>query len=252
MAYYRQCLEGNVIVKLFILLSLFVTNSYAASLYVAVAANFLEPAQRLAQRYESLQNDKITLIPGSSGKLAAQILQGAPFDIFFSADVATLDKLGDAVLVDSRFVYATGKLVLWTPDLDAGWDILTSTEITRIAIANPKTAPYGQAAQQALQSVDLQDRLADKIILGENITQAYQFTQTGNAQAAFIALSQIPPSNNLSSQFWLIPQTAYEPIQQVASITAQSANVAAAQAFLSFVRSEEGRAIIEYYGYETP
>jgi molybdate transport system substrate-binding protein len=195
------------------------------------------------------------LIFGSTGKHYAQIKNGAPFDAFFAADVRRpelLEKEGVA-LPGSRFTYAIGKLVLWSPKtgyVDPDASILERGEFHHLAIANPKLAPYGKAAQEILQALGLWDRHSGRLVRGENIGQTFQFVDSGNAEFGFVAYSQVKhPNQPIKGSFWEVPQSLYTPIKQQAVLLKDKE---AARVFLSFVRSDEALKIIHDYGYDTP
>jgi molybdate transport system substrate-binding protein len=231
----------------------------AAELHVAVAANFVGPLRQLAAVYERASGHKLLLSPAATGQLYAQIKQGAPFDVFLSADrerPKQLEAEGLAV-AGSRFTYATGKLVLWSPKADAlgsdGAAFLKGGNYRYIAIANPKTAPYGLAAQQALHKLQLWDSLNEqkKLVTGESIAQTMQFAATGNADAAFVAVSQvIKPDGSLDGSSWLPPADMYEPIDQDAVLLTRSTEQAPARDFLRWLKSDaEALKIIRAAGY---
>jgi len=228
----------------------------AASVTVAVAANFAAPMQVLATDFEQATGHQVRLSFGGTGSLYAQIKNGAPFDVFLSADAQTPAQLvleGVAV-PDSRFTYAVGRLVLWstTPDLvDGTVAILRSAAIERIAIADPTLAPYGAAAQQVIDRLGLTQALRPKLVQGKNISQAYQFVASGNAQLGFVALSQVFSNGKLKAgSGWLVPNDDHTPIEQAAVLlTAGKGNVAA-HALLTYLQSDKARQVIESYGYQ--
>jgi molybdate transport system substrate-binding protein len=232
----------------------------AAPLRVAVAANFAAPLRDLALLYERAQGATLLISSGSSGQLYAQIREGAPFDVFLSADIDKPQRLEAEGLAvpGSRFVYAIGALVLWSPKagvVDANGNVLRSGAYQHLAIANPQTAPYGTAAQQVLRRLDLWDSLdrARRIVVGENITQAWQFTATGNAELGFVALSQVLQiDGTIGGSHWRVPQSMYDPIQQAAVLLAASSQRDSAQAFLSWLRDNPtALAVIRAAGYRT-
>jgi len=197
----------------------------------------------------------VTPIFGSTGKHYAQIKNGAPFDAFFAADVRRpehLEKEGVA-LPGSRFTYAVGKVVLWSPRtgyVDPQASVLERGEFHHLAIANPKFAPYGKAAQEVLQERGLWGRLSGRLVRGENIGQTFQFVNSGNAELGFVAYSQVKrPNQPIEGSFWEVPQALYTPIEQQAVLLKDNE---VARAFLSFVRSDEALKIIRDHGYETP
>lgn len=218
---------------------------------VAVAANFTEAAKEIAKLFEQRSGDHAVLSFGSTGQLFAQITQDAPFEVFLAADEETPRKtvaagLGEA---DSVFTYAIGRIVLFstTLDLTNGENTLREGRFEKIAIANPWTAPYGAAAIETMKSLGLDKTLAGKIVQGNNITQAYQFTETGNAELGFVALSQLAGKNPKS--MWIVPQALYSPIRQDAVLLKKGAQNEAARAFISFLKSADSIKIIENYGY---
>jgi len=222
---------------------------------VAAASNFTDAITAIARRFEATTKHKVTLIFGSTGKHYAQIKNGAPFDAFFAADVRRPELLENesVALPGSRFTYAVGKVVLWSPKtgyVDSEGRILESSEFRYLAIANPKLAPYGKAAQEILQARRLWDRLGGRLVRGENIGQTFQFVKSGNAELGFVAYSQVKrPHQPIEGTFWEVPQTLYSSIEQQAVLLKESV---AARAFLSFVRSREALKIIHDHGYDTP
>jgi len=236
------------------LLLLINTFSAAAEVRVAVAANFLATLKVLAPLYEQQSGDSLIISAGSSGKLYAQIVNGAPYDVLLSADRSYPQRLMDVgkAVGQSRFVYATGQLALWSRDKNRlSENSLRSDKVKRIALANPKTAPYGFAAQQTLQRLGLLKKLQAKLVMGESVGQAFQFTATGNAQLGFIALSQVlNPKNRFNkTDYWLVPADFYLPLQQQAVLLQRGEQSAAAKRFLTFMKSDDARHIIRQYGY---
>jgi len=225
---------------------------------VAAAADLNYALKELAARFEKKTGDKVTLSFGSSGNLFSQIESGAPYDLFFSADEQYPQKLAAAGLLDpaSLQIYAVGHLVLWVPnssDLDPQklkMDLLAQPSVQRIAIANPQHAPYGRAAMAALVHFGLQDKLATKLVFGENISQAAQFVQSGSAQAGLIALSlAMSPAMKGAGKYWQLPPDSYPELRQAVGIVSASKRKQAAQAFLDYVTSPEGTAVLEQYGF---
>jgi molybdate transport system substrate-binding protein len=226
----------------------------AGSVAIAVAANFTAPAKQLAASYQLKTGNAVVLSFGASGQFYTQITQGAPFEIFLSADAARPKKLVASGLgvAGSEFTYATGKLVLWsaTPGyVDAQGKILSSGKFKHLSIANPKTAPYGAAAIETLKALGVYNSVAASIVTGESITQAYQFTASGNAELGFVALSQVIKEKKGSE--WLVPQKFYKPIAQDAVLLKPGADDQAAKDFLSYLKTPEALAIIRSYGYAT-
>ena len=219
---------------------------------IAVAANFAKPAERLIQAFAAESGHEIEVSAGSTGTLAAQIRNGAPFTLLLSADERRPEELeaeGLAV-AGSRFTYAVGKLVLWGPD--PRWVVLdptaslTNPQLTHLAIANPEVAPYGRAAQEALTALGVWDAVQAKLVRGEDVAQAYQFVASGNAELGFLALSQVLDQ---SGSRWEVPQDLYGPIRQQAVLLKPGEGSAAAKAFLDYLRSEPAREIIRAAGY---
>jgi len=249
----------KVINFLLISIGLSFTQITADEIKVAVASNFYPAMKEIALQYElkqsqSSENHKIILISGSSGKHYAQIINGAPFDIFFSADKVRpilLEKKGISES-GSRFTYALGRLVLWSP-LDGfveKEEQLYNNELRFLAIANPKIAPYGVAAREALISINLWEDLQSKLVRGENIAQTFQFVNSGNAKLGFISYSQLMnPNYPVVGSFWEVPQSMYKPIEQQAVLLKKSS---LAKDFLSFIESDESLNIISKYGYDLP
>lgn len=224
---------------------------FADTLNVAVASNFVSTMRHLAQEYEQQTGHKLLLSSGSSGKHYAQIINGAPYDVFFSADnlrPELLEQEGFAV-DEMRFTYAYGRLVLWgrgfekTQSLE---QVLSSTLVKRLAIANPRIAPYGLAAEQVLASMGLSDKLASKLVKGENVNQAYQFVATGNAQLGLLSYAQMINAGH--SSYWLVPQALHEPIAQQAVILKDTD---AARGLFGFMQSKQALQIIRQQGYGT-
>jgi len=223
----------------------------AEELNVAVAANFLGTLQKLAGQFQRTHGHKISASPGSTGQLYAQIQRGAPYDVLLSADSERPAKLEAAGLASkgSRFTYAIGKLILWSPKpgvVDAGGEVLKKSDLHFVAIADPKTAPYGVAAEQVMSALQVLAplRAANKIVVGESVGQAYQFAVSGHAQCAFVALSQvIDASGKVPGSSWQVPESLYTRIDQDAVILQASTKPKLAQLFLTWLRTD--RAALE-------
>jgi len=234
------------------------SQTVADELKVAVASNFYPTMKVIAKRYElktagsSGQHHKVILIPGSSGKHYAQIMNGAPFDVFFSADIerARMLEQEGRVVAGTRFTYALGKLILWSSIdnyVDSKGEVLNKKDFRYLAIANPKLAPYGKSAEEALRSLKLWGNLQGKLVRGENIAQTFQFISSGNAKLGFVAYSQIMnPGLSIDGSFWEVPQSIYKPIEQQAVLLKDSY---IGREFLSFVKSDESLSIIYESGY---
>ena len=237
------------------LLATVVQVANAGEVTAAVAANFTAPVQQIAELFQKETGHTVKLSFGSSGKFYSQIKEGAPFDVFLAADEKNpklLEQEGLAV-ADTRFVYALGKLVLWSAKpgfVDDKGAVLSKGEFNKIAYADPKLAPYGLAAQETLQKLKLWDKVQSKMVTGESIAQTYQFAASGNADMAFIALSQITKDGKIiDGSYWLVPADLYNPIKQAAIQLTAAKDKAAAQAFLKFLKSEKAMAIIRSFGY---
>lgn len=229
--------------------------AHAAELSVAVAANFTAPMQKIAEAFEKETGHKLVLSYGSTGKFYAQIKNGAPFEVLFAADDETparLEQEGRSV-TGTRFTYAIGKLVLWSKQpglVDEQGEVLRTGAFERIALADPKLAPYGAAAMQTLSKLGLADALGSKFVQGENIGQAYQFVATQNAPLGFVALSQVFAEGRLTEgSAWMVPETLYEPIRQDAIILARGKDNPAAPELMRYLRGDAAKAIIRSYGY---
>jgi molybdate transport system substrate-binding protein len=228
----------------------------ADEVLVAVAANFTAPMQKIAGAFEAESGHKAKLASGATGAFATQIRNGAPFDMLLAADEETparLEKEGYA-LAGSRFTYAIGRLVLWSTRenyVDANGDVLARGDFDHIAIANPKLAPYGQAAVETMQRMGVYARLAPRIVQGENISQAFQFAATGSAPLGFVALSQVQVDGKITKgSAWIVPSQLHAPLRQDAVLLAKARGNPAAAALVDFLKGERARGIIRAYGYE--
>ncbi len=228
----------------------------AGEVSVAVASNFTAPMKVIAQAFERDTGHKVILSFGATGQFYAQIKNGAPFAVLLAADDETparLEREGVAV-TGTRFTYATGKLVLWSKKADLVDDkgeILKTGKFDKLALANPKLAPYGAAAMQVLEKLSLTKQLGPKLVEASNIGQTFQFVSSGNAALGFVALSQVFENGKLKEgSDWVIPSNLYSPIKQDAVLlTSGKANLAA-QALLHYLRSDRAKAIIVSFGYD--
>lgn len=232
-----------------------VSPAFAEPVLVAVAANFVPPFREVAVEFEKATGHSLKVAAGSSGNFYTQIKNGAPFDVFFSADNERPKKLEEEGfgVKDSRFTYAIGRVVLWSPnaDLVKGDETLRSKNFKRLAMANPKTAPYGVAAMQAMQNLKLWDGLQPHIVMGENLGQTIGFVESGNAQLGFVALSQVmDPKIKGKGSHWHVPTNLHEPIQQDVILLAKGKDNPGAKALMGFMGSPQSKAIIKRYGYE--
>jgi molybdate transport system substrate-binding protein len=228
----------------------------AESALVAVAANFAEAAEALVLPFREASGHDLQLTTGSTGKLYAQIVEGAPFDVMLSADAATPARLLDQgkAVEGTSFTYAVGKLALWSSDAsrigEDGRAALEDPALRFVALANPDLAPYGVAAREVLESLGLWDALQPKIVMGQNIGQTHSMVATGAAEVGFVALSAVmSPRATVEGSRWDVPQDLFTPIRQDAVLLVHGAENAAARAFLAFLRTPEAAAVIEGFGY---
>ena len=246
--------------KSFVLTLLFV--AYATSLraeqaLVAVAANFSAPMQQIALAFQKDTGHQLKLSFGATGGIYAQIKNGGPFDVFLSADQLTPQKIEAEGLgvPQTRFTYATGQLVLWSKQdglVDDKGQVLRSKNIQRIAFANPKLAPYGAAALEAMTQLGLLDELKPKLVQGDNIAQTYQFVSTQNAQLGFVALSQVFADGKITSgSGWVLPSSLYKPILQDAILLKNGKDNSAAKALMLYIKGDKAKEMIKRFGYLT-
>ncbi|RRV10726.1 molybdate ABC transporter substrate-binding protein [Pseudomonas sp. v388] len=231
-------------------------SALADEVQVAVAANFTAPIQAIAADFEKDTGHKLVASFGATGQFYAQINNGAPFEVFLSADDTTPARLEQegATVKGSRFTYATGTLALWSARpgyVDDQGDVLKGNGYQHLAIANPKAAPYGLAAMQTLSKLGLKDATRARLVEGQSITQAYQFASTGNAELAFVALSQIYKDGKLTSgSAWVVPAQLHDPIRQDAVILNKGKDSAAARALVEYLKGPQAARIIKSFGYQ--
>ncbi len=231
-------------------------SAWADEVQVAVAANFTAPIQAIAKDFEKDTGHKLVAAYGATGQFYAQIKNGAPFEVFLAADDSTPAKLEaeNEIVPGSRFTYAVGTLALWSAKdgyVDDKGDVLKKNAFKHLSIANPKAAPYGLAATQVLAKLGLTDATKAKIVEGQNITQAYQFVSTGNAELGFVALSQIYKDGKVQSgSAWIVPADMHEPIRQDAVILNKGKDNAAAKALVEYLKGPKAAAVIKSFGYE--
>ena len=231
------------------------TPAQAEQALVAVAANFVPPFREVAMEFEKSTGHTLRVTSGSSGNFYAQIKNGAPFDVFVSADDERSKLLEEEGLgvKDSRVTYAIGRLVLWAPDPDfvKREDTLRSERFKHLAIANPKTSPYGTAAMQTMQKLGVWDNLQPRIVTGENLGQTMGFIESGNAELGFVALSQVlDPKRKGKGARWDVPTELHEPIKQVMILLTKGKDNPAARALMEFIGGPQAQAVIRRYGYE--
>jgi molybdate transport system substrate-binding protein len=231
----------------------------AAEIAVAAAADLKFAMADLATQFEKQTGNKVNVTYGSSGNFFSQLQNGAPFDLFFSADIDYARKLESAGLTEpgSLYLYAVGRIALWAPadsqlDLAAGWKVLLDARAQKIAIANPEHAPYGRAPVAAMQKAGVYEQVKSKLVFGDNISQAAQFAQSGNAQVGIVALSLAISPGMRDGKRWDIPADSHSPIEQAAVLMKSAKNKEAARAFLDFVKSDAGRAMLAKYGFTFP
>ncbi|MFM6986339.1 MAG: molybdate ABC transporter substrate-binding protein [Hydrogenophaga sp.] len=228
---------------------------HAAEAQVAVAANFAEPIKAIAAEVHKITGHTLKITLGSTGKLYAQIRNGAPLDVLLAADTATPQRLEQDGLAQpgSRFTYANGQLALWSARagrVDDQGAVLRAADLGKVALAAPKLAPYGAAAVQAMDRMGLTDALRPRLVQGESIGQAFNFVATGNADVGFVALSQVMEAGRLKSgSVWVLPPTLYSPIRQDAVLLRRGARNEAAQALMQLLQSPQTRELIRAHGY---
>lgn len=229
------------------------TSVMADEVQIAVASNFTAPMKTIAADFEQQTKHKVLLSFGATGKFYAQIKNGAPFDVLLAADDEVPKKLEQegAAVVGSRFTYAIGRLVLWSAKADfVDPNVLQRANFQHLALASPKLAPYGAAAIEVLTHLNLVKLLEAKFVQGENISQAFQFVSSGNAELGFVALSQVYFNGSLKSgSAWIIPDKYYSPIRQDAVLLTTAKDKAAAQAFISYLKTPKAKAVMAAYGY---
>jgi molybdate transport system substrate-binding protein len=233
----------------------------ASELSVAAAADLSAALAEIAQAYETKTGVKVKLSFGASGALTQQIQNGAPFDLFFSADMDYPRQLVAAGYADGAtlYQYAVGKLVLWVPAdsvLDVehkGINVVLDPRAKKIAVANPQHAPYGRAAVAALNHYGLYDRVADRLVLGENVAQAAQFVESGNAQAGFVALAHaLAPGMRGKGKYWEVPPNAYPPLAQGVVVLSHSQYKKEAAEFVEYVKAKDAVDVLRKYGFTVP
>ncbi len=230
--------------------------AWADEVQVAVAANFTAPIKAIAKDFEQDTGHTLVAAYGATGQFYTQIRNGAPFEVFLAADDSTPKKLEEEkeIVPGSRFTYAVGTLALWSAKdgyVDAKGEVLKKNAFQHLSIANPKAAPYGLAATQVLAKLGLQDKVAGKIVEGQNITQAFQFVSTGNAELGFVALSQVYKDGKVTSgSAWIVPAELHDPIRQDAVILNKGKDSAAAKALVEYLKGPKAAAVIKSYGYE--
>lgn len=252
-------LKKSMKAAVLVLLALACAKAAAAQqeVRVAAAADLKFAMEDLAGQYEKQSGTKVNVTYGSSGNFFAQLQNGAPFDLFFSADIGYAQKLDAAGLAEpgTLYEYAVGRIVIWAPadsKVDVakmGWNTLLDPSVQKISIANPEHAPYGRAAVAAMQNAGIYEQVKAKLVYGENISQAAQFVQSGNAQAGIVAMSLAISPAMKDGKRWLIPAELHPPIEQAAIVMKSAKNKDQAKAFLEFVKSPAGRATLTSYGF---
>lgn len=254
---FASVLRGFVAVAL-VLLSLSNVSARAGEVRVAVASNFAMPMQRIADLFQRQSGHTVKTTVAASGKLYAKIVGGAQFDVLLSADEELPKRLVQDGLAagGSRFVYATGRLVLWSaqPSLvDEKGKVLRNGNFNRLAIAHPSFAPYGKAAKEALEKLAMWNGMQRKLVKGEDVSKAYQLAATENADLAFVGLSQIMHDGKVSEgSWWMVPTDLYRPIRQSAVLLSGAQDQQAAQALLDFLKGDQAAAVMRSFGYALP
>jgi molybdate transport system substrate-binding protein len=232
--------------------------AYADEVRAAVASNFSAPMERIAVLFQQETGHTVKVSLGASGKLYSQIRSGASFDVFLAADEATPKRLEQEELAirGTRIVYALGRLVLWSTQpglVDAKGAVIYKGGYNKLAIANPRLAPYGVAAKETLEKLTVWNAMQSKLVKGENITQTYQLIATENAELGFVALSQLMRDGKIAAgSWWLVPPEMHKPIRQSAVLLSGAKDSAASRAFLAFLGSDKARAAMRGFGYEHP
>lgn len=235
-------------------------STASEELTIAAASDLNFAFKELIVEYEKATGHHVKLSLGSSGNFFSQILNGAPFDLYFSADIGYPRKLEEAGLTvpGSLYRYAVGRIVMWTGngtgiDVAKGFDVLRETTIKKIAIANPKHAPYGRAAVAAMEHFKVYEQVKDRLVLGENISQAAQFIESGACDIGVIALSlALAPTMKARGTYWEVPAEAHPPLEQGAVILKSSMHHESAKQFLEFMKSSPGQEIMKRYGFTLP
>ena len=243
-----------------VLVGCLVPNASAADITIAAASDLSFAFKEIVTEFEKTTGSHVKLTLGSSGNFYAQIQNGAPFDLYFSADIGYPKKLEEAglTLPGSLYPYAVGRIVLWTGnglrlDLSKGLEVLRDPTIKKIAIANPKHAPYGRAAVAAMEHFKVYDQVKDRLILGENISQAAQFIESGACDIGIIALSlALAPTMQTRGTYWEVPAAAHPHLEQGAVILKQSKNPEGAKQFLEFIKGPHGQEVMKRYGFTLP
>jgi molybdate transport system substrate-binding protein len=231
-------------------------TAHADEVKVAVAANFAGSFHKIAADFTAETGHTVVVTSGSTGKFYSQIKEGAPFEVLLAADDETPKKLEaeNLAVKGQSFTYAKGKLVLWSVKpgyVDANGEVLSKGDFAHLSLANPKVAPYGTAGVETLKALGVYDKLAPKIVQGDNITQAQQFVATGNAELGFVALSQVaPPDKPAAGSWWVVPSRYYSPLLQDAALLKKGESNPAASALLKFLKGDKAKAVIKSYGYE--
>jgi len=235
--------------------TLFFSTAQAGEVTVAVAANFIAPMQKIAQAFEQDSGHRAQLAFGATGKFYAQIKNGAPFAVLLAADEATPERLEKEGLTvrGTRFTYATGRLALWSKNanlVDDKGDVLRGSGFNKLAIADPKLAPYGAAAMQVIQHLGVQAKVIPKLVQGESIGQTYQFVSTENAQLGFVALSQISLDGRIThGSAWVVPPSMHTPLKQDAVLLNAGKDNPAAIALLKYLQGDKATTLMRQYGY---
>ncbi len=258
-----DALTPGATMKISLLMKVFVLSALPMSLVagdttVAVAANFTAPMKRIANEFEIATGHKVRLAFGSSGKFYAQIVNGAPFDLFFSADQAKPSALvaEELAVAGSQYTYALGGLVLWSADkqlIDGNASVLRVLQFHKLAVANARLAPYGKAAMEVLNALEINHSIiSSRLVRGENIAQTYQFVSSGNAELGFVALAQVMVDGVIGAgSGWVVPEALYQPIRQDVVLLNKGKENAVAKALLYFVQTDKVKNLIHGFGYRT-
>ncbi|HXU92702.1 MAG TPA: molybdate ABC transporter substrate-binding protein [Gallionella sp.] len=249
---------GGHVAVVALLCGLMSSQVKAGEVTAAVASNFAAPMERIVAQFQHDTGHTVKVSLGSSGKFYSQIKQGAPFDVFLAADEEMPQRLVQEGLAvgGTCFVYAEGKLVLWSAQpglVDAQGAVLRKGGYTKLAIADPRLAPYGMAGKESLERLGLWNAIQGRVVTGENVTQTYQYAATGNADLGFVALSQVMRDGRVTEgSYWLVPSELYTPIRQSSVLLSGAKDKAAAQALLNYLKGEPAKVVIRSFGYGLP
>jgi molybdate transport system substrate-binding protein len=244
---------GSSLLKITMFCGILSVNLQAGDVKVAVSSNFATTLEKISEAFTKETGHKLVISSGATGKIYAQIREGAPFEVLLSADQTTPMKLitDNLAVEETQFTFAVGRLVLWSLKdkfVDDEGAVIKTSSVNHIAIANPKLAPYGVAAKEYLEKVGIWKIVEAKIVYGENISQTYQFVSTGNAEVGFIAMSQIMDTKG---SYWVVPESQYSPLKHDVILLNKGKTNPIAKKFLEFLKDRKVKAIISKFGYKS-